>query len=97
MSCQRCGLSHMGEADESLCLNKKLTEANALLLRWREIGHGFTEPAGAIIAHSEKCRVYTLLTRGDKPTKRDCTCKAKIVAEKVLALMIETQGLEKAP
>lgn len=65
-----------------------------ILLLGREIGKSFSGPGGAIIAHGQECRFYTLLSRGETPGKNDCTCKAKKAAEKLLNLMTATKELE---
>lgn len=66
--------------------------ARKLLVRWTEIARRFKGPNGAIIAHAPDCLFYKLYSRGLKPSRSDCTCKAAVTAEDMLALLNDTKA-----
>lgn len=68
------------------------TEVRELLIRWMGIARCFKAPNGAIIAHGQDCVFYKLVSRGLKPSTRDCSCKALTCAEDLLALLDDTKS-----
>jgi hypothetical protein len=68
------------------------TEVRDLMVRWLGVAKCFSKPAGAIIAHSPECLTYKLLAGGMLPKKDECTCKARTVAEEMLALVGDTKN-----
>lgn len=67
-------------------------ELREVLIRWLGVARAFQIPNGAIIAHGPGCLFYKLVTRGLKPSRRDCTCAALTLAEDLLALIKDTKG-----
>lgn len=68
------------------------SELRELLVRWLGIANGFCGPDGAIIAHGPDCLFYKLLSRGMKPSRRECTCKALTLAEDLITMIRDTKG-----
>lgn len=63
-----------------------------LLVRWLGIANGFCGSGGAIIAHGQDCMFYKLLSRGLKPSRRECTCPALTLAEDLITMIRDTKN-----
>src|SRR5690349_3198720 len=66
-------------------------ELREVLVRWLGVANSFCGDNGAIIAHGPECLFYKLVSRGLKPSRRDCTCKALTIAEDLIVMIRDTK------